>query len=53
MLTMEYPMSIEFNALNFKKVVLTVQDKLPELALINLDDWGLITLIGDDKKFYL
>lgn len=53
MLTMEYPMSIEFNALNFKKVALTAQDKLPELALINLDDWGLITLIGDDKKSYL
>lgn len=46
-------MSIWSNALNFKKIALTPQDNLPELALVDLDDWGLITLIGDDKKSYL
>ncbi|MFC1507747.1 tRNA-modifying protein YgfZ [Pseudomonadota bacterium] len=46
-------MSTWSNALNFKKIALTAKDNLPELALVNLDDWGLVTLIGDDKKSYL
>ncbi|PSW04693.1 tRNA-modifying protein YgfZ [Photobacterium lipolyticum] len=46
-------MSTWSNALNFKKIPLTAQDNLPDLALVNLDDWGLVTLIGDDKKSYL
>ncbi|MCW8330580.1 tRNA-modifying protein YgfZ [Photobacterium sp. SDRW27] len=46
-------MSTWSNALNFKKIPLTSQDALPELALINLTDWGLATLIGEDKKSFL
>jgi len=46
-------MSTWSNVLNFKTIALTAQDSLPELALVDLADWGLITLIGEDKKSYL
>ena len=46
-------MSTWSKALNFKKIPLTEQDTLPELALVDLADWGLITLVGEDKKSYL
>lgn len=46
-------MSTWSNVLNFKKIALTAQDNLPDLALVDLADWGLITLIGEDKKSYL
>ena len=46
-------MSTWSNALNFKKIPLTAQDDPPELALIDLADWGLVTLNGEDKKTYL
>ncbi|WP_299020561.1 tRNA-modifying protein YgfZ [uncultured Photobacterium sp.] len=46
-------MSTWSNALNFKKIALTAQDNLPDLALVDLADWGLVTLFGEDKKSYL
>ncbi|MGF1726943.1 tRNA-modifying protein YgfZ [Photobacterium nomapromontoriensis] len=39
--------------LNFTPLALAPADKLPELALVDLACWALITLIGDDKKSYL
>ncbi|UXI01736.1 tRNA-modifying protein YgfZ [Photobacterium sp. TY1-4] len=46
-------MSTWSNVLNFNKIALTEQDTPPALALVDLADWGLITLVGDDKKSYL
>ncbi|MGR5149135.1 tRNA-modifying protein YgfZ [Photobacterium alginatilyticum] len=46
-------MSTWSNVLNFKPIALSSQDSLPELALVDLTDWSLITLIGEDKKSYL
>ena len=39
--------------LNFDRIPLSSGDALPSLALIDLSNWALITLIGDDKKSYL
>ncbi|ELR65352.1 Folate-dependent protein for Fe/S cluster synthesis/repair in oxidative stress [Photobacterium marinum] len=46
-------MSTWSNALNFKKIALNTQDDLPALALVDLADWALVTLVGEDKKSYL
>lgn len=46
-------MSTWSNVLKFNKIALTEQAPLPALALVDLADWGLITLVGDDKKSYL
>lgn len=46
-------MSTWSNALNFNKIPLTSQAPLPELALVDLASWGLVTLTGEDKKSYL
>ncbi|MGF1680775.1 tRNA-modifying protein YgfZ [Photobacterium minamisatsumaniensis] len=40
-------------ALNFSPISLSPEDSLPELACVDLSSWGLVTLIGDDKKSYL
>ena len=39
--------------LNFDRISLSSGDALPSLALIDLSNWALVTLIGDDKKSYL
>ncbi|PSW07845.1 tRNA-modifying protein YgfZ [Photobacterium rosenbergii] len=39
--------------LNFDRISLSSGDALPSLALIELSNWALVTLIGDDKKSYL
>lgn len=39
--------------LNFTPLALAPADELPALALIDLANWALISLIGDDKKSYL
>ncbi|AJR07528.1 tRNA-modifying protein YgfZ [Photobacterium gaetbulicola] len=39
--------------LNFDRIPLSSGDSLPSLALIDLSNWALVTLIGDDKKSYL
>lgn len=39
--------------LNFDRLSLATGDALPSLALVNLANWALVTLIGDDKKSYL
>ena len=39
--------------LNFDRISLSSGDTLPSLALIELSNWALVTLIGDDKKSYL
>ncbi|WP_394244069.1 tRNA-modifying protein YgfZ [Vibrio astriarenae] len=37
----------------FKPLTLTANDALPELAISHLTQWGMITMLGDDKKSYL
>lgn len=37
----------------FTPLALTSTDSLPNLALINLSDWGMVTLVGPDSKSYL
>lgn len=39
--------------LNFDRLSLATGDALPSLALVDLANWALVTLIGDDKKSYL
>ncbi|MDV5171490.1 tRNA-modifying protein YgfZ [Photobacterium rosenbergii] len=39
--------------LNFDRISLSSGDALPSLALVELSNWALVTLIGDDKKSYL
>ncbi|PSW18606.1 tRNA-modifying protein YgfZ [Photobacterium sanctipauli] len=39
--------------LKFAPLSLSPEDSLPALALVDLANWGLVTLIGDDKKSYL
>ncbi|MGF1739002.1 tRNA-modifying protein YgfZ [Photobacterium satsumensis] len=39
--------------LNFDRLSLATGDALPSLALVDLTNWALVTLIGDDKKSYL
>ncbi|KLV06789.1 hypothetical protein ABT56_07895 [Photobacterium aquae] len=37
----------------FDTLSLSSHDALPQLALVDLANWALVTLIGDDKKSYL
>ena len=37
----------------FTPFALSTTDSLPELAMINLSDWGMVTLVGPDSKSYL
>ncbi|NMV11805.1 folate-binding Fe/S cluster repair protein, partial [Vibrio parahaemolyticus] len=37
----------------FSALPLSTQDALPELSISLLDNFGMITMIGDDKKSYL
>lgn len=37
----------------FTTFALSTTDSLPELAMINLSDWGMVTLVGPDSKSYL
>ncbi|OAN12573.1 tRNA-modifying protein [Photobacterium jeanii] len=46
-------MSTWSDALHFAPLSLTSSDSLPTLALVDLADWALVTLVGDDKKSYL
>ncbi|PMH43864.1 tRNA-modifying protein [Vibrio sp. 10N.286.49.B3] len=38
---------------DFTPLSLAQHDKLPALVISHLTDWGIITLVGDDKKSYL
>ena len=37
----------------FTPFALSTTDSLPELAMINLSDWRMVTLVGPDSKSYL
>ena len=37
----------------FTPLTLNVTDPLPRLAVVNLNDWGMVTLVGPDSKSYL
>ncbi|MEC6824432.1 tRNA-modifying protein YgfZ [Photobacterium piscicola] len=37
----------------FTPFALSTTDSLPDLAMINLSDWGMVTLVGPDSKSYL
>ena len=37
----------------FSPLNLSTQDALPELSISLLDNLGMITMVGDDKKSYL
>ncbi|MEC6798976.1 tRNA-modifying protein YgfZ [Photobacterium sp. S4TG1] len=37
----------------FTPFALNTTDSLPDLAMINLSDWGMVTLVGPDTKSYL
>jgi len=36
----------------FSALPLSTQDALPELSISLLDNFGMITMVGDDKKSY-
>ncbi|OBU26924.1 tRNA-modifying protein YgfZ [Photobacterium kishitanii] len=38
---------------SFTPLALSTTDSLPDLAIINLSDWGMVTLVGPDSKSYL
>lgn len=38
---------------SFPSLSLSSQDSLPQLSLCHLDNWALITMVGNDKKSYL
>lgn len=38
---------------SFTLLALSTTDSLPDLAMINLSDWGMVTLVGPDSKSYL
>ncbi|MGF1785132.1 tRNA-modifying protein YgfZ [Photobacterium swingsii] len=46
-------MSTWSNALNFEHLPVASSDALPALSLVDLSDWSLVTLVGEDKKSYL
>ncbi|WP_439899636.1 tRNA-modifying protein YgfZ [Photobacterium toruni] len=37
----------------FTPFALSTTDSLPDLAIINLSEWGMVTLVGPDSKSYL
>ena len=38
---------------SFTPLALSATDSLPDLAVVNLSDWGMVTLVGPDSKSYL
>ncbi|WP_413517048.1 tRNA-modifying protein YgfZ [Photobacterium phosphoreum] len=38
---------------SFTPLALSTTDSLPDLAVVNLSDWGMVTLVGPDSKSYL
>ncbi len=46
-------MSTWSTTLHFEHLPVASSDTLPTLSLIDLSDWSLVTLVGDDKKSYL